>query len=95
MEYTLFIYHRDFRIVDNIGLNYAMQNCNNVLPIFIFTNEQINDNNKFKSSNSIQFMVESLDNLDKTLKKHNSKIHYFYGNYIEILEEITPSLILI
>ena len=92
MEYTLFIYHRDFRIVDNIGLNYAMQNCNNVLPIFIFTNEQINDNNKFKSSNSIQFMVESLDNLDKTLKKHNSKMHYFYGNYIEILEEITNTI---
>ena len=92
MEYTLFIYHRDFRIVDNIGLNFAIKNCKNILPIFIFTNDQINDTNKFKSSNSIQFMVESLDDLDKNLKKHNSKMHYFYGDYIEILEEIKNTI---
>ena len=92
MEYTLFIFHRDLRIVDNIGLNYAFKNCENIIPIFIFTTEQINDTNKFKSSNSIQFMVESLTDLDKNLKKHNSKLHYFYGNYMDVLEDITNTI---
>jgi len=39
--YTIFIFHRDYRSFDNLGLNYAMKHFDHIIPIFIFTPEQI------------------------------------------------------
>ena len=88
MKYTIFIFRRDFRIKDNIGLNYASKNFKNIIPIFIFTPEQISNDNKFKSNNAIQFMVESLKDLDQELKNNSSKLHLFSGDNIKILNKI-------
>jgi len=85
---TIFIFRRDLRLDDNIGLLYAINNFKNIVPIFIFTPEQITDKNKYKSDNSIQFMLESLDDLNINLKKYNSKLHTFYGDNIEVLTKI-------
>jgi len=87
-EYTLFIYRRDLRVVDNNGLNLAMKQFNNIIPVFIFTPEQVGDKNKFKSDNAIQFMCESLKELDIELKKHNSKLHIFRGENTSVLKSI-------
>ncbi len=62
-ENGLFIFRRDLRIQDNIGLNTAVEKCKNIYPVFIFTPEQVTDKNKYKSDNAIQFMIESLDDL--------------------------------
>ena len=37
MENGLFIFRRDLRIVDNNGLNFLSELCNNIYTIFIFT----------------------------------------------------------
>lgn len=87
-EYTIFIYRRDLRIQDNKGLNLAMQEFDNIIPIFIFTPEQIGDKNKFRSDNAIQFMCESLEDLNKELKKNGSKLHIFKGENNKILSGI-------
>ena len=85
---SLFIFRRDFRLNDNIGLIECFKKSDEVIPIFIFTPEQINKNEYF-SSNSFQFMLESLDELDNELKtKYKSQIHYYYGDNIKILNEI-------
>ena len=68
MKYSLFIFRRDFRIVDNLGFNFAIKNCKNIIPIFIFTPEQV-VNNSFKSNNAVQFMIESLQNLNHYFEK--------------------------
>lgn len=86
--YNLFIFRRDLRLKDNKGLYNAIKNFKNIIPIFIFTPEQITDKNKYRSDNAIQFMVESLKELDKNLKKKNSKLHIFNGDNIEILSKI-------
>ena len=91
MKYTLFIFRRDYRIVDNNGLLQASINCKNIIPIFIFTPEQVKDN-KFKSENAIQFMIESLKDLNKELKKCKSRLHIFYGDNIEILKKICKTI---
>ena len=65
-----------------------MTNLENIIPIFIFTPEQITDKNKFKSDNAIQFMIESLKDLDQDLKKYNSKLHIFQGENIKVLNKI-------
>ena len=33
----LFIFRRDYRIIDNVTLNLAMKECENLFTIFIFT----------------------------------------------------------
>ena len=91
-QYTLFIFRRDLRIKDNNGLNFAMKNYDNILPIFIFTPEQITSKNKYKSDNAIFFMLQSLKELDKELRKYKSKLHLFYGDNIAILNKIRKKI---
>ncbi len=81
----LFIFRRDFRIIDNNALNLLSKKCDNIYTIFIFTPEQIKTN-KFKSDNAIQFMLESLEDLENTINKNGGKLHYFFGDNIKIIE---------
>lgn len=87
-NYTIFIFRRDLRLKDNIGLQYAIKNFENIIPIFIFTPEQITDKNKFKSNNAIQFMIESLKELDDDLQKYNSRLHIYQDDNISALSRI-------
>lgn len=91
-DYTLFIFRRDLRLSDNKGLIYATKTNENILPIFIFTPEQIEDENKFKSENAIQFMIESLKELDTDLRARGSKLHIFYDDNIKILKHIVKTI---
>lgn len=84
----LFLFRRDLRLRDNIGLREALKHNKPVLPVFIFTPEQVGPKNKFRSNNAIQFMIESLIELDAELRKYNSKLHIFYGDTIHILKKI-------
>ena len=84
---SLFIFRRDFRLHDNIGLINALKNSDIVIPIFIYTPEQL-INNKFKSDNAVQFMIESLNDLDMFLRKKGSKLLYFYGNPANVISEL-------
>ena len=75
---SIFIFRRDFRLVDNLGLIECYKNSKEILPIFIFTPEQ-NENNEYFSHNALQFLIESLKEL---------QIHYYYGDNIIILKKI-------
>ncbi len=92
MKYTIFIFRRDFRLFDNNGLYHAIQNYNNIIPVFIFTPEQITNKNKFKSDNAIQFMIESLKDLNKELNKNKSKLHIFKDENIKVLKSICNTI---
>jgi deoxyribodipyrimidine photo-lyase len=92
VRYTLFIYRRDLRVVDNNGLHLAMKEYDHIIPIFIFTPEQVGDKNKFKSNNAIQFMCESLKELDSELRKNGSKLHIFRGENINVLKKIINTI---
>jgi deoxyribodipyrimidine photo-lyase len=84
---SIFIFRRDYRLHDNIGLLTALKNSDIVLPIFIMTPEQLVDN-PYKSDNCVQFMFESLDDLDVQLGKFKSRIHCYYGDTISVLESL-------
>ena len=88
MNYTLFIFRRDLRLVDNTGLYYACSKFSKVVPIFIFTPEQVSSQNDFKSENAIQFMKASLQELDTEFQKNDANLHYFYGTNLSILNKI-------
>ena len=84
----LFIFRRDLRLVDNLALLEATRNYEKVIPCFIFTPEQITEKNPYRSHNAIQFMCESLEELDSELRTRNSKLHYFQGENIKVLDSI-------
>lgn len=83
---NVFIFRRDLRIEDNTGLYYIIKNFpkEDILPVFIFTPEQIDKSkNNFFSDNSVQFMCESLEDLEK-----NIHINFYYGKTKNIIKNI-------
>jgi len=72
---------------DNNGLYEAISN-GKTIPVFIFTPEQIGQINKYRSQNSINFMCESLKELDSDLKKYGSKLHTYFGNTTKVIAKL-------
>lgn len=91
-ENGLFIFRRDFRVIDNIGLNLINSICKNIYPIFIFTPEQVTGANKFKSDNAVQFMIESLQDLSSQINKMGGHLMCFYGHNDTIVSYLIKTL---
>lgn len=81
----LFIFRRDFRLIDNTTLIEASKKCEILNVCFIFTPTQVTDLNKYRSDNSIQFMIESLNELQE---KINGTFNIFYGENELVLNDI-------
>uniref|UniRef100_A0A6C0DW48 Photolyase/cryptochrome alpha/beta domain-containing protein n=1 Tax=viral metagenome TaxID=1070528 RepID=A0A6C0DW48_9ZZZZ len=68
------IFHRDLRTVDNAALHLAAAKAKEtgakLVPLFVFTPEQVGSENKLKSTASIEFMLNSLDDLNEQLDQH-------------------------
>ena len=63
-----------------------------VVPIFIFTPEQIDKKkNNYFSNNSVQFMIECLHELSNDIKDKGGKIYFFKGDTIKVLSELHKS----
>lgn len=83
---SIFLFHRDLRVIDNLALNELAQVSKNIVPIFVFTPEQTSETqNEYYNSNSIQFMSESIDSLRKIT---NNKLQLFYGELTTVLNSI-------
>lgn len=91
-ENGLFIFRRDLRVVDNVGLNLLNNKCKHIYPIFIFTPEQVTIANKFKSNNAVIFMIESLEDLNQQINKMGSKLLVFYGHNENIVNQLINAL---
>lgn len=81
---TLFIFRRDLRLFDNTTLNNLINKYQNIeiIPIFIFNKNQIEEKfNKYYSKNAVQFLFETLDELDF--------LNFYYSdNDISIIDEL-------
>lgn len=87
----MFIFRRDFRLNDNIGLIESLHLCKQLYTCFIFTPEQVSEKNKFKSNNAVQFMIESLEDLEKQIHEKEGKLLCFYGKQEDIVEQLIKS----
>ena len=85
---NVFIFRRDFRLEDNTSLIECHKFEEKILPIFIFTPEQFSDQNSYRSEKSVQFMIESLESLQKQLSKIGTKLRTYYGDNLSVLREI-------
>jgi deoxyribodipyrimidine photo-lyase len=92
-ENGIFIFRRDFRVIDNIGLNLANSLCKRIYPVFIFTPEQVTNANSFKSNNAVQFMIESLQDLSSKISLMGvGKLLCFYGDNVSIISQLITHL---
>jgi deoxyribodipyrimidine photo-lyase len=71
-----------------VGLINLLRTCDKVYTCFIFTPEQVGPHNKYKSDNAVQFMIESLADLDADLRRRGSKLMTLYGPTFPILKGI-------
>lgn len=91
MKRALFIFRRDLRLQDNRGLLSALKAAEEVILSFIFTPEQIEEN-PFRGDRCLQFMIESLEDLETEISKHKGKLHLFYGKPEEIVQRCIEQL---
>jgi deoxyribodipyrimidine photo-lyase len=84
-ENGLFLFHRDLRLTDNTGFLDACSKCHKVYCCFVFTPEQISSKNDYRSKNAIQFMLESLEDLENQIKFKGGELLCFYGNTTKII----------
>ena len=83
---SLFIFRRDLRIQDNIGLTESLQNSKEVIPCFIYDENIIKKlkDSKFRWS----FLNESLLELDRELKKKGTSLQILEGKPEKIIDKI-------
>jgi deoxyribodipyrimidine photo-lyase len=91
-ENGLFIFRRDLRINDNTALYLANSKCKHIYSVFIFTPEQVSSQNKFKSDNCVQFMIESLIDLQQKIHSMSGSLLCFYGDNETIINNLIDHL---
>ena len=84
---SIFWFRRDLRLLDNAGLFNALKDGGQVLPLFIF-DRNILDELEDKTDRRVEFIHEALQDLQKQLTKIGSSLDIRYGNPEEIFKEL-------
>ena len=87
-----FWFRRDLRLEDNAALYHALKTGENVLPIFIF-DKVILDELPRKDAR-VSFIHATLCDLSAKLAKIGSTLQVFYGNPVEIWQEMAEKFAL-
>lgn len=82
---SLFIFRRDLRLQDNTALISALKESKEVIACFIFTPTQIKSN-PYLGTPSLQFLIESLEDLEKQLENAGGKLYLFYQEPKDVIE---------
>ena len=77
-ETTVFWFRRDLRLHDNAGLYYALQENENVLPVFIF-DKNILDKLEDKYDRRVDFIRQALEKIQEELISMGSSLRIFYS----------------
>ena len=78
---SIFLFHRDFRTIDNTSLIALSQLSKNIIPIFIFNPDQIDPSkNPYYNKKSVQFMIDCLHGIPH--------LQLFYGETVDVLESL-------
>ena len=92
MSIVVYIFHRDLRIVDNRGLNAAIQWAREhdvtIVPLFVFTPAQVGRSNPYKSHASIHFMIDSLRDLSTAISADGGHLVVAHGDTVEVLKKV-------
>jgi len=84
---SLFIFRRDLRLIDNTALNAALRQSQQVLVCFIFDPRQI-EPHSYQSLPALQFMLQSLEDLQQQIAKQGGVLYLFKGNPAQIINQL-------
>lgn len=84
---AVMLFHRDLRIVDHNGLETIQEN-ERILPLFIFTPEQVTTKNILRSTHAIQFMIDSLRDLETAIRYQGGKLYIAFDHTVTVLEKL-------
>jgi deoxyribodipyrimidine photo-lyase len=90
-HHTLFIFRRDLRLDDNTALIEALNVSTLVIPCFIFDPCQYADN-PYKSKAAVQFMLESLADLQQQMQAKKAHLYFFEGETETVVEKLINTL---
>jgi deoxyribodipyrimidine photo-lyase len=82
----LHLFRRDLRLEDNTSLNHALEECEEVLGMFIFDSEQ--KEHDYFSYNGFDFMIESLEELRGGMDASQGRLLIMEGEAIGALSLI-------
>ena len=82
---SIFIFRRDLRLEDNIGLINALKKSNEVFPVFIYDK---NISKRRISQARWKFLNDSLLDLNNQLKKKKSQLNVFKGIPNKVIQKI-------
>ncbi|CAC5360560.1 CRY [Mytilus coruscus] len=79
-------FRHGLRLHDNPALLEALKNCTEFYPIFIFDGEVAGT--KHVAFNRMRFLIESLEDLDRNLRKFGGRLYVFHGQPVDILTNL-------
>ena len=79
-QVSIFWHRRDLRYQDNVGLYYALDSEQSVLPIFIF-DSNILDNLEDKKDARVSFIYDQLKEIDQVYRNNGSGLLHFVFIY--------------
>lgn len=83
---TIFWFRRDLRLEDNAGLFHALNNDDEVLPIFIFDETILSQ--LPKDDARVTFIHQQLEKIQSELKKNKKSLAVFHGKPLEIYTKL-------
>ncbi|MEJ1237860.1 deoxyribodipyrimidine photo-lyase [Chryseolinea sp. T2] len=89
---TVFWFRRDLRLKDNAGLYHALKENSNVVPIFIF-DTQILDELEDKADARVEFILTSVQALQKELREIGSSLVVLHGDPVQLFERMKVMLV--
>ncbi len=89
MKISIFWYRRDLRLEDNTGLFEALNENENVLPIFIFDDSILDE--LPEDDARVNFIYESLSKINKQLNNHNASLQIFKGQIDDVWEKLVTT----
>lgn len=85
---SLFIFRRDLRIEDNLGLIAAHKSSKQVIPVFIFDPRQCSQKNKYLSQPGLQFLIQALQDLANQIALKGGRLSILQGVAEEVCQEL-------
>jgi deoxyribodipyrimidine photo-lyase len=89
---SIFIFRRDLRIDDNLGLRAAVESSDEVIPCFIFDPRLASSKRLGFNPNAFQFLLESLEDLQRQFKARDARLYIFSGIAEDIISQLAGKL---
>lgn len=83
---TIFWFRRDLRVTDNTGLHEALTSGDDVLPIFIFDKNILDD--LPKDDVRVTFIHNLITDINTELKKHKKSLAVFHGKPEQVFKDL-------